>query len=50
MRQTCSLPDSEKYSRVGYLVNTIESDDAGLKSAMANIEYDTGPGGKREDF
>jgi len=40
----------EKHSRVGYLINIIESNDAGLKAAMANIEYDTDPGGKREDF
>lgn len=39
-----------EHSRVGYVLDAIESEDAGLRAAMANIESDTGPNGKRGDF
>jgi hypothetical protein len=39
-----------QHSRVGYILDAIESDDAGLQAAMANVADDTGPGGKRGDF
>ena len=39
-----------EHSRVGYVIDAIESDDAPLQAAMANINDDTGPGGKRGDF
>ena len=42
------LPNA--HSRVGYILDAIESDDAGLQAAMANIQDDTGPNGKRGDF
>ena len=42
------LPNA--HSRVGYLLDAIESDDAGLQAAMANVEDDTGVGGKRGEF
>ena len=52
--QACSqhvayqLPN--EHSRVGFLLDAIKNDDAGLQAAMANVEDDTGPVGKREDF
>ena len=42
------LPNA--YSRVGFVLDAIESDDAGLQAAMANIMDDTGINGKRGDF
>jgi hypothetical protein len=39
-----------EHSRVGYVLDAIESDDAPLRAAIANIEDDTGVGGKRGDF
>ena len=42
------LPNA--HSRVGYILEAIESDDAQLQAAMANVIDDTGPGGKRGDF
>ena len=42
------LPNA--HSRVGYVLDAIESDDAPLQAAMANINDDTGPNGKRGDF
>ena len=42
------LPNA--HSRVGYVLDAIESDDAPLQAAMANINDDTGPSGKRGDF
>jgi hypothetical protein len=42
------LPNA--HSRVGYILDAIESDDAGLQAAMANIQDDTGDNGKRGDF
>jgi hypothetical protein len=40
------------YLRVGFVLDAIESDDAGLQAAMAmvNIMDDTGINGKRGDF
>ena len=38
------------YTRVGYLLDAIESSDPPLLAAMANIEDDTVPTGKRHDF
>jgi hypothetical protein len=52
--QACSeyvefqLPNA--HSRVGYVLDAIETDDAGLQAAMANVTDDTGPHGKRGDF
>ena len=37
-------------TRVRYLINAIENDDAGLQAAMAGVEQDTGIGGMRSDF
>jgi hypothetical protein len=42
------LPNA--HSRVGYVLDAIETDDAGLQAAMANVADDTGPNGKRGDF
>jgi hypothetical protein len=42
------LPNA--HSRVGYILDAIDSDDAPLQAAMANINDDTGPNGKRGDF
>jgi hypothetical protein len=42
------LPNA--HSRVGYILDAIETDDAPLQAAMANILDDTEPGGKRGDF
>ena len=41
------LPNT--HSRVGYLLDGIEYDNAGLLLAIANVENDTGPGGRRDD-
>ena len=37
-------------TRVRYLLDVIENDDAGLQATMAGVEQDTGPGGMRSDF
>ena len=37
-------------TRVRYLLDAIENDDAGLQAAMAGVEQDTGAGGMRSDF
>jgi hypothetical protein len=37
-------------TRVGYLIDAIESSDAGLQAAMAQIATDDGPNGKRNNF
>jgi hypothetical protein len=42
------LPNA--HSRVGFILDAIKSDDAGLQAAMANILDDTGVDGKRGDF
>jgi hypothetical protein len=39
-----------EHSRVGFLLNAIENSDAGLQAAMASINVDDGPTGKRNDF
>ena len=39
-----------EYTRVGYLLDAIENDDASLQAAMALIRNDTAPGGKRNNF
>ena len=39
-----------EHTRVGYLLAGIQCNDAGLQAAMASINIDTAPGGKREDF
>ena len=45
---TCQLPN--EHSRVGYLLDAIECNDAGLQAAMASIKTDQGPTGMRNDF
>lgn len=47
-RVSYQLPNA--HSRVGYILDAIETDDAGLHAAMANVREDTAVGGKREDF
>ena len=42
------LPD--EYTRVTDLLSKIQCDDAGLQAAIANIENDETPGGKRHNF
>ena len=39
-----------EYTRVGFLLNSIQSSDPKLQAAMANVDGDTGAGGKRSDF
>ena len=39
-----------EYTRVGYLLDAIETSDAPLQAAMALIRNDTAPNGKRNDF
>ena len=39
-----------EHSRVGFLLNAIKNSDAGLQAAMASINMDDGPAGKRNDF
>jgi hypothetical protein len=39
-----------EHTRVGYLLEAIQCNDAGLQAAMASIKIDTAPGGKRSDF
>jgi len=39
-----------EHSRVGYMLDAIENDDAGLQAAMSNIEDGTSPNSKLEDF
>ena len=39
-----------KHSRVGYLLASIENNDAGLQAGMANVNSDQGVGGMRSDF
>jgi hypothetical protein len=39
-----------EHTRVGYLLDAIENDDAGLQAAMAAINEDMAAGGKRNDF
>ena len=44
----CQLPT--EHTRVGYLLDAIESEDAALNAAIASVEEDEGPAGKRNDF
>ena len=52
--QACSLHVAfqlpNEHSRVGFLLDGIENDDAGLQAAIANVEDDNGVDGKRNDF
>ena len=54
IKQGCSqhvfyqLPN--KHVCVGYLLDAIKSENIGLQVNMANVEDDTGVGGKRKDF
>ena len=45
---TYQLPN--EHTRVGYFLNAIQTTDAGLQAAMASVEQDDGPNGKRNDF
>ena len=38
------------HSRVGFLLDAIQTSDAGLRAAMASIRTDDGPDGMRNDF
>ena len=37
-------------TKVGFLLDSIESDDAGLNAALAHVRHDEGPHGMRENF
>lgn len=39
-----------QHTRVGYLLEGIQCEDAGLQAAMAAVRVDKGPNGKRNDF
>jgi hypothetical protein len=39
-----------EHTRVGYLLDAIQTSDAGLQAAIANIGTDDGPNGKRNNF
>jgi len=39
-----------EFTRVGYLLDAIETSDASLQAAMALVRNDTAPGGKRNNF
>ena len=39
-----------EHTRVGYLLENIQTSDAGLQAAMAQVKTDDGPDGKRNDF
>ena len=39
-----------EYTRVGYLLTAIQSSDAKLQAAMANVDGNTGVDGKRNNF
>ena len=45
---TYQLPN--KYTRVGYVLDVIECNNAPLQAAMASIRVDTSPTGKRNNF
>jgi hypothetical protein len=45
---TYQLPN--EHSRVGYLLDAIQTGDAGLNAAMASIRTDTGATGMRNNF
>jgi hypothetical protein len=44
----CQLPN--EHSRVGFLFDAIQCDDAGLQAAKASINTDKTPNGLRQDF
>jgi hypothetical protein len=39
-----------QHSRVGFLLDAIQNNDAGLQAAIASVRTDDGPHGKRNDF
>jgi hypothetical protein len=39
-----------QHSRVGFLLDAIQNNDAGLQAAIASVRTDDGPYGKRNDF
>jgi len=39
-----------EHSGVGYMLDVIKNNDVKLQAALANIEDDTGPSGKHDDF
>jgi hypothetical protein len=39
-----------EHTRVGYLLDAIQTSDTGLQAAIAMIATDDGPNGKRNDF
>jgi hypothetical protein len=39
-----------QHSRVGFLLDAIQNNDAGLQAAIASVRTDDGPTGKRNDF
>ena len=39
-----------EHTRVTYLIDAIENDDAGLQAAIASVEADNSPNSKRKDF
>jgi hypothetical protein len=45
---TYQLPN--EHSRVGYLLDSLQTGDAGLNAAMASVKTDSGDNGKRNDF
>jgi hypothetical protein len=45
---TYQIPN--EHSRVGYLLEAIQCNDAGLQAAMASIKTDQAPNGRRNDF
>jgi len=40
----------EEHTRVGYLLDAIETTDSRLQAALSNVRADMGQGGKRSDF
>ena len=52
--QACSMHVAfqlpNEHTRVGFLLDGIENDDAGLQAAIANVEDDNSVNGKRNDF
>jgi hypothetical protein len=41
---------TNQHSRVGFLLDAIQSNDAGLQAAIASVSTDDGPIGTRNDF
>jgi len=48
--QNVSYQLPNEHSRGKYMLDTTENNYTGLQEALANIEDDTSPNGKREDF